>query len=62
MMNFRWFGNGIVTLPKLIIADVFPLWHCVKTTLKALDQQTNKTSVFIELVMLADDQLMHNDI
>jgi len=41
-----------------IIADVFPLWNCVSTQLNAPDQQTAKTSAFIELVTIADDKLL----
>ncbi len=41
-----------------IIADVLPLWHCVNTHLKAPDQQTAKTSTFIEVLTLGDDQLV----
>jgi len=41
-----------------IIADVFPLWHCVNTHLNAQDQQTDKTSAFIEVLTLTDDQLI----
>jgi len=67
MMDFKLFGNDLVTLSRLmgsnncsskIIADVFPPWHCVSTHLNALDQQTAKTSAFIQLVTLADDQLI----
>ena len=41
-----------------IIADVFPHWHCVNTHLNAPDQQTGKTSAFIEVLTLTDDQLI----
>ncbi len=41
-----------------IIADVLTPWHCVNTHLKAPDQQTAKTSAFIEVLTLADDQLI----
>ncbi|MEE6526683.1 hypothetical protein FKM82_027469 [Ascaphus truei] len=67
MMDFKLFGNGLITRPRLmggnncfakIIADVFPPWHCVNTHLNAPDQQTAKTSTFIEEVTLADDQLI----
>ncbi len=64
-MDFRLFRNGRITLPRLmaatlcyskIIADVLPPWHCANTHLKASDQQTAKTSAFIEVLTLADDQ------
>jgi len=42
-----------------IIADVFPPWHCVITQLNAPDQQTDKTSAFIEMLTLAHDQLFN---
>ena len=67
MMDFKLFGNGLITLPRLmgsnncfstIIADGLPPWHCVNTHLNAPDQQTAKTSAFIEVVTLADDQLL----
>ena len=41
-----------------IIADVFPPWHRVNTHLNAAEQQTDKTSAFIELLTLTDDQLI----
>ena len=40
------------------IAYVFPPWYCANTHLNALDQQTAKTSAFIEVVTLAVDQLL----
>ena len=40
-----------------IIADVFPPWHRVNTHLDAAEQQTDRTSAFIELLTLTDDQL-----
>ncbi|MEE6522716.1 hypothetical protein FKM82_021325 [Ascaphus truei] len=64
MMDFKLFGNGLITPPRLmgsnncfskIIADVFPPWHCVNTHLNAPDQQNVKTPAFIEMVTLADD-------
>ncbi len=62
MMDFTLFGNGLITLPRLMtatiaynIADVFSLWHCVNTHLKASDQQTAKTSALKEVLTLADD-------
>ena len=67
MMDFKLFGNGLITFPRLlgtnncfsmIIADVFPPWHCVDTHLNAPDQQTTKTLTFIEEISLADDQLL----
>ncbi len=39
-----------------IIADVLPPWRYVNTHLKASDQQTDKTSAFLEVLTLADDQ------
>ena len=39
-----------------IIADVFP--PCVNTHLDAAEQQTDRTSAFIELLTLTDDQLI----
>ncbi len=33
-------------------------WHCVNTHLNASDQQTAKTSAFIEVLTLANDQLI----
>ena len=41
-----------------IIADVFPPWHRVNKHLDAAEQQTDKTSAFIELLTLTDDQLI----
>ena len=41
-----------------IIADVSPPWHRVNTHLDAAGQQTDKTSAFIELLTLTDDQLI----
>jgi len=41
-----------------IIADVLPPWHCVNTHLNAPDQQTAKTSAFMEALTPADDQLI----
>ena len=41
-----------------IIADVFPPWHRVNTHLDAAEQQTDRTSVSIELLTLTDDQLI----
>ena len=41
-----------------IIADVFPPWHCVNTHLNSPDQQTDKTSDFMEVLTLTDDQLI----
>ena len=35
-----------------IIADVFPPWHRVNTHLDAAEQQTDRTSAFIELLTL----------
>ena len=55
------------TLPKLmgrnhffsmITAYVFPPWHCVNTHLNAPDQQTAKSLAFIEVITLADNQLL----
>ena len=43
-------NNGFTT----ITADVFPPSHCVNTNLNAPDQQTAKTSAFIDVVTLAD--------
>jgi len=65
MMDFKLFGNVLLILPRLIasnncfskiIADVFLPWHCVNTHLRAADQQTSKTSAFIEVMTLGDDQ------
>jgi len=39
-----------------IIADVFAPWRCVNPHLNAPGQQSDKTSAFIELLTLADDQ------
>ena len=39
-----------------IIADVFPPWRRVNTHLNAAEQQTDKTSAFIEVLTLTDDQ------
>jgi len=61
------FGDGLITPPRLmgsnicvskIIADVFPPWHCVNTHLNLPEQQTDKTFAFIEVLTLADDQLI----
>ena len=41
-----------------IIADVFPPWHRVNTHLDAAEQQTGRTSAFIEEFTLTDDQLI----
>ena len=41
-----------------IIADVFPPWHRVNTHLDAAEQQTDRTSAFIEELTLTDDQLV----
>ena len=41
-----------------VIADVFPPWHRVNTHLDAAEQQTDRTSAFIELLTLTDDQLI----
>ncbi len=52
-MDFKWFGNGCVTLPRLIaatIADVLTPWCCVNTHLKAQNQQTTNISAFIEVL------------
>ena len=43
-----------------IIADVFPPWHRVNTHLNAAEQQTDKTSAFIEVLALTDDQLIES--
>ena len=40
------------------IADIFPPWHCINKELNAPDQQTAKTSAVIEVITLADDQLI----
>lgn len=56
MMAFKSFGNGTITLHRLIgsknyffkiTADVFPPRNCVKVHLKVPDQQTAKTSFMI---------------
>jgi len=41
-----------------IIAYVFPFWHCMDTHLNVPDEQTAKTSAFIEVLTLTDDQLI----
>ena len=41
-----------------IVADVFPPWHRVNTHLDAVEQQTDRTPAFIELLTLTDDQLI----
>ena len=41
-----------------IIADVFTPWHRVNTHLDAAEQQTDRTSAFVELLTLTDDQLI----
>ena len=41
-----------------IIADVFPPGRRVNTHLDAAEQQTDRTSAFIELLTLTDDQLI----
>ena len=41
-----------------INVDVFPTWHRVNTHLDAAEQQTDRTSAFIELLTLTDDQLI----
>ena len=40
------------------VTDVCPPWHCVKTHLNAPDQQTAKSSAFIEVLRAADNQLI----
>jgi len=50
MDSNNWFSK--------IIADVFPPWNCVNTHHDAADQQTAKMSAFIEVLTLADHQLM----
>lgn len=40
-----------------IIADTFPSWHCVYTHLNAAGRQTTKTSAFLEVIKVADEQL-----
>ena len=66
-MDFKLFRNGLRTVLRLlgsnncfsmIIADVFPPWHCVNTYLNAPDQQIAKTLAFLKVVTLADDQLL----
>lgn len=41
-----------------IIADISPPWHCVTTHLNAAHLPTAKTSAFIEVLTLAEDQLL----
>ena len=43
---------------SMIIADMFPPWHCVNTHLNAPDQQPAKTLAFVEAVTLADAHLL----
>lgn len=59
MMDFRWFRNGLIGSNNFskIIADDFPSWHYV-THLNSADQQTAKTSSFIEVLTLANIQLI----
>lgn len=67
-MDFKLYGNGLITLPKLresnncfpkITADVLPSWHHVNTHLNTPDQQTAKTFTFIEVLTLANDHLFN---
>ncbi len=57
MMDFKLF-----TILFKIIADVFSLWHIFNTHLKAPDQQTAKTSAFIEVLTLSDDRFNQRDL
>ena len=41
-----------------INADVVPSWHCVNAHLDAPEQQTDKTSAFIEVLPLVDNNLI----
>ena len=61
MMDTKMFGNGLITLPRLmgstsffskIIADVFPPGHCVKAHLNDPDQQSDKQKCF-HLLMIS---------
>ena len=49
---------GSINCFSKVIGNVFPPWQCVNTRLNASDQQTDKTSAFIELLMLTDDQVI----
>ena len=64
METWKLFGNGPITLPKLmgrnscfsnITADVISTLHLVNGLLNAPDQQTAKSSAFIEVLTPADD-------
>ena len=50
MISNNYFSN--------IIAGVFPPWHYANTHLNAPDQQTAKSSAFIEVHTFTDDQLI----
>jgi len=58
-MDFKLFGKDSVTLLRLMALTIASLrsclpWHCVKTHLNAPDQQTAKTSAFIEVITRFD--------
>lgn len=66
MMDFKLCGNGRLFFTGLmsdtkcflrIIADIFRSWHRVYTHLNPADRQTTKTSAFIQVIKVADEQL-----
>jgi len=60
-MDFELFGNGRLTLLRLMAATIAPLSSLYFFLFKiqnAPEQRTAKTSAFIEVITLADDQLL----